>query len=246
MLKFFSHLIQRSPPLNTHTLPAGRDAVCLAREGGSGQHPLPTGSLCTSSVDGGKAKEEGKEQPPVGGGEGPVTHTCIPLWFITGYWISLCSTVGFVVYPFYICQLASANPTLPIPALLPSSLAVTSLFSVSMILFHRYVHLCHILDPTSKWYGICLSDLLRLFPVACMHVLLPLPHRKSEREITYFPNTVIFQKGISYLLFGQLTWDTGAAAAAATPLSKPWGDASLHGSRRSAFRNPVWLSKHTL
>ena len=39
-------------------------------------------------MDGGKGKEEGKEQRPVGGGEVTVSHThtrtYIPLWFITG------------------------------------------------------------------------------------------------------------------------------------------------------------------
>ena len=54
MLKFFSHLIQKSPPLNTHTLPAGCDAVCLAREGGSGQHfrsPLARSALALWMVE---------------------------------------------------------------------------------------------------------------------------------------------------------------------------------------------------
>ena len=41
-----------------------------------------------------------------------------------------------------------------IPLLTSSPLASTSLFSISMILFlfHRRVHLCHIVDSTCKWY----------------------------------------------------------------------------------------------
>ena len=41
----------------------------------------------------------------------------------------------------------------------PYPLANTNLFfmSVSLIMFHRYVRLYHILDPTYKQYGICLS-----------------------------------------------------------------------------------------
>lgn len=53
-MKFFSHLIQRSPPFNTHTVPAGCDALCLAREGGSGQHshsPLALSALALWMVE---------------------------------------------------------------------------------------------------------------------------------------------------------------------------------------------------
>ena len=41
----------------------------------------------------------------------------------------------------------------PFPLPPPSSLATTSLFSmsVSLLLFHRQVHLCHTLDSTCKW-----------------------------------------------------------------------------------------------
>ena len=49
----------------------------------------------------------------------------------------------------------------------PSSLATTSLFSmsVSQFLFCRYVHLCHILDSTYKWYHMVLIFLfLTYFP----------------------------------------------------------------------------------
>ena len=40
----------------------------------------------------------------------------------------------------------------PNPPLCPPTLATTSLLSVSLFLFHRYVHLCCILDSTGKWY----------------------------------------------------------------------------------------------
>ena len=52
---------------------------------------------------------------------------------------------------------ASVNLKLPVhPPSMPRSLATTSLFSVSvsLFLFHRWVYLCHILDPTYKWYYI--------------------------------------------------------------------------------------------
>ena len=40
-----------------------------------------------------------------------------------------------------------ANPKLPFH---PSPLAITSLVSIPMSLFHRHVHLCHILDSLYK------------------------------------------------------------------------------------------------
>ena len=46
------------------------------------------------------------------------------------------------------------NPIHPSPT---THLAMTSLFSISVSLFHGYVHLCHVLDSTYKWYHICLS-----------------------------------------------------------------------------------------
>ena len=58
-----------------------------------------------------------------------------------------------VVYTFCIYQFASGKPNLPLPPSPSlSPLANTNLFSMSMILFlfHRYVHLCHILDSTCK------------------------------------------------------------------------------------------------
>ena len=39
----------------------------------------------------------------------------------------------------------------------PTTHLATSLFSISVSLFHGYVHLCHVLDSTYKWYHICLS-----------------------------------------------------------------------------------------
>ena len=53
-----------------------------------------------------------------------------------------------------LCLLIPNSDIPPLPAL-----ATTSLFSTSVSLFHRYVHLCYVLDSTCKWYqhGICLS-----------------------------------------------------------------------------------------
>ena len=64
---------------------------------------------------------------------------------------SLCSTV--IVYPFVYSQFASANPKLPILPSLTCPLGNPSLFSmsVSLFLFHREVHLCHISDSIDKW-----------------------------------------------------------------------------------------------
>ena len=39
----------------------------------------------------------------------------------------------------------------------PTSHLATSLFSISVSLCHGYVHLCHVLDSTYKWYHTCLS-----------------------------------------------------------------------------------------
>lgn len=56
-----------------------------------------------------------------------------------------------LVYPSCISLFASANPRLPALAH-PSPSATTALLStsVSLFLFCRYVHLCHILDSTCK------------------------------------------------------------------------------------------------
>ena len=59
-------------------------------------------------------------------------------------------------------QFASADPQSPsIPALPLSPLATTNLSSVSLILclFHRWVHLCHILDSTYKSHILILHEL---------------------------------------------------------------------------------------
>ena len=72
-------------------------------------------------------------------------------WSFPEVYISLYYTVGLLVV-----YLASTNSKLPVPPALTSSsrLAITSLFSMSVCLFvfYRYIHLCHILDYTYKWY----------------------------------------------------------------------------------------------
>ena len=59
---------------------------------------------------------------------------------------SLCNSLHLLI---------PASHSMPLP--IPSPLATTSLFSMSVSLFHRQVHLDHILDSTWKWYGVCLS-----------------------------------------------------------------------------------------
>ena len=87
-----------------------------------------------------------------------------PLWFIIGYWVwfpVLYSRTLLFIHPMF----AFASPVSWVlevqlisnscPSLLcPSLHCSTSLFSIpmSLFLFHRYVHLCHILDSTHKWY----------------------------------------------------------------------------------------------
>ena len=57
----------------------------------------------------------------------------------------LCSTIVPCLSILYICQSQTPNPSLPYP-LFP--LATMNLFSTSVrvFLFHRYDHLCHVLD----------------------------------------------------------------------------------------------------
>ena len=63
--------------------------------------------------------------------------------------IVLCAIVGPCGLSIPYRKLTSANPNLPLhPSLNPSPLATTSLFSMWVIPFHRYIHLCHILDST--------------------------------------------------------------------------------------------------
>ena len=54
----------------------------------------------------------------------------------------------FILYVI-VCKTQIPIPSLSYPQ---PPLATTILFSINMFLFHRYVHLCHILDSTCKWY----------------------------------------------------------------------------------------------
>ena len=68
----------------------------------------------------------------------------LPVWFSrTLLFIHLISNSLHLLIP--------NSQSIPTP---PPAMATTSLFSrsVSLFLFHRYVHLCHILDSTDNWY----------------------------------------------------------------------------------------------
>ena len=67
------------------------------------------------------------------------------------------------------------SPSIPLP---PLSWATTSLssMSVSLFLFYRQVHLCHILDSTYKWYHMAFVSLflisLSMRIYSCIHVAI--------------------------------------------------------------------------
>ena len=68
----------------------------------------------------------------------------LPVWFSrTLLFIHIISNSLHLLIP--------NSQSIPTP---PPAMATTSLFSrsVSLFLFHRYVHLCHILDSTDNWY----------------------------------------------------------------------------------------------
>ena len=84
---------------------------------------------------------------------------------------SLCYTVGpcclstiyIHIYTYRLLHLLIPNSrSISLPPHFP--LATSSLFSMSLILFHREIHSCHILDFTYKWCHmvLCFSDLLHL------------------------------------------------------------------------------------
>ena len=89
-----------------------------------------------------------------------------PLLFITNIkCCSLCYTVGLCLCVLYglvhICYSQTLITSLTHPH---SPLAATRLFcmSMSLFLFHRYVHLCHSLAPTYKQYHVIFVFLLTL------------------------------------------------------------------------------------
>ena len=78
----------------------------------------------------------------------------LPLWFIIGYWLqfsALCSRTLLFIHSLY----KSVHPLTPTshsrPQPTPLLLATISLFSESMILLHRQVHLCHVLFYYYFW-----------------------------------------------------------------------------------------------
>ena len=91
-----------------------------------------------------------------------------PLWFITGYWIQfpvLYSRALLFIHALHnsLHLLTPNSQSIPLPP--PSSLATTSLFSmsVSLFLFRGYVHLCRILDSTYKWYNMVFVFLFLIY-----------------------------------------------------------------------------------
>ena len=91
------------------------------------------------------------------------THIYILFYILYHYGLSwdieynsLCYTIGpclSILYIIIVCFCWSQTPSLFLSHP-PFPLATTSLFSmsVSRFPFHRYVHLCHILDSMYKWY----------------------------------------------------------------------------------------------
>ena len=77
---------------------------------------------------------------------------------------SLCYPVGYWCLSILYTTVCLCYSQTPIPSLHSPTcyhtLAITSLFSisVSLLLFHRYVDLCHILDSTYKWYSVLSFD----------------------------------------------------------------------------------------
>lgn len=91
------------------------------------------------------------------------------LWFITRYWLAFpvpCSRTSVSVHPVdeSLPLLIPNSQSFPSPATSP--LATTHLFctSVSLSLFHRYLHFYSISDSMCKWYHMVfsVSDLLHL------------------------------------------------------------------------------------
>ena len=78
-----------------------------------------------------------------------------PLWFITAYWILflvLYRRTLLFIHPTYNSLHLLIPGSQSFPPHLPTTSATTSLISmfVSLFLFHRYVHLCRVLDSTYR------------------------------------------------------------------------------------------------
>ena len=90
-----------------------------------------------------------------------------PLWFISGYrmWFPMLSSriLLFIHFMYDSLHLLIPNQSIPLPPLSPLVTTVCFL-SMSLLLFCRQVHLCHVLESTYKviLHGICPSDLFNL------------------------------------------------------------------------------------
>ena len=79
-----------------------------------------------------------------------------PLSFITGYCIEFHVLNRTLLFIHPICKslylLVPNFQSFPLPSHLPLGNHKSNLYIYKSVLFHRYVHWCHILDSTYKWY----------------------------------------------------------------------------------------------
>ena len=100
-----------------------------------------------------------------------------------------CATQEDLAYPFYVWWFASAVSKLPV---LPSSiphLGNPSLLYVCESVFHRYAHLCHILESTYKWYHMVLVS----FWLSLLGVKICRSSHVAPNSITHSSHTKLFQ-----------------------------------------------------
>ena len=101
----------------------------------------------------------------------PYTYThsffeySLPLWFIIGYWIQLpvlCSRTWLFIHSVYksLHLLIPTSCSFPFPSP-PNPLGnhQSALYIVILLLFHRWVRPCPVLDSTCKWHHIAFAFL---------------------------------------------------------------------------------------
>ena len=100
-----------------------------------------------------------------------------------------CPTQEDLAYPFYVWWFASAVSKLPV---LPSSiphLGNPSLLYVCESVFHRYAHLCRILESTYRWYHMVLVS----FWLSLLGVKICRSSHVAPNSITHSSHTKLFQ-----------------------------------------------------